>query len=245
MVRRASLVEVVTDRLLERIVSGEFVEGTALPAESELAELCGASRLTVREAVRVLASQGLLRPVQGRGTYVGPVGDWTSVEALIRVNPAGAAHAVEQLVEVRTMIEVGAAELFAVHGTQEARAGMAEDLGAMRSAHAEGRVAEFVTADIAFHDRILDGCGNPFVRATVGPISRALHEARVRTSEVPEIREHALVEHARILAALASGPPEAGAAMHSHLAQTRDDARRYLGGPTVLPHREPTEGPRP
>lgn len=244
MARRASLVEVVTERLLERIVSGEFGEGSALPPEAELATQCGASRLTVREAVKVLAAQGVLRPVQGRGTYVGPVDDWTSVEALVRLTPGGAAAAIEQLVEVRTMIEIGAAELFARHRTEDALVGMAENLAAMRAAHAAGDVETFVTADFGFHDRILAGCGNPFVRATVRPIARALHEARVRTSAVPDIREHAIAEHGGILAALRDGSPEAaGAAMRSHLLQTRDDARHFLGSGTAAhPRQTASEG---
>jgi DNA-binding FadR family transcriptional regulator len=230
--RRTSLVEVVTERLLERVVSGEFPEGVALPPEAVLAQESGASRLTVREAVKVLASQGVLQPVQGRGTYVSPADRWTSVEALVRLHRGDAAYAIEQLVEVRTMIEVGAAELFARHGTEEDLTAMAEDLDRMRAAHAAGAVDDFVTADISFHDRVLQGCGNPFVRATFRPISRALHDARLRTSEVPVIREHALAEHESILTALRDrSAPAAGDAMRSHLDQTRDDAHQYLTSP--------------
>jgi GntR family transcriptional repressor for pyruvate dehydrogenase complex len=67
------------------------------------------------------------------------------------------------------------------------------------------------------------------VPATFRPISRALQNARYRTSEVRQIREHAIVEHANIINALTTGSPaDAGAAMRSHLNQTRDDARQYL-----------------
>lgn len=227
--RRGSLVDTVIDLLIDGITSGEFPEGSALPAEGPLADRCGASRLTVREAIRVLASQGVVRPVQGRGTYVEPMTGWTSVKALVRSHPGGAAFAVDQLVEVRSLIEIGSAELYAARRSPDDVAALAEDLERMCSAHAAGHIEDFVAADVRFHDRVVEGCGNPFLRAAFQPIARSLHEAQMRTSDVLVIREHALAEHARILAAIRAGSPsDAGAAMRSHLQQTRDDARRHL-----------------
>jgi len=226
---RVSLVETVTDRLLDRIISGEFPEGSALPPEAALAEQSGASRLTVREAVRVLSSQHVVRALQGRGTFVNPVTRWTSLEALVRMQRGDASKVIAQLVEVRAMIEVGAAELFAVRVSNDDLAGLRGYVEQMRAAHDRTDVGAFVAADLAFHDLILDGCGNPFVPATFLPISRALRDARTRTSSVTQIREHAIVEHSSIIEALETGSAEAAAAaMRSHLIQTRDDARRYL-----------------
>lgn len=229
MERRVSLVQVVTDRLLGRIVSGEFAEGAALPPEDELAAQSGASRLTVREAVRVLTSEHVLQPVQGRGTFVCPAERWTSLEALIALRHGDTAQAVAELVEVRAMVEVGAAELFAPRCTADELAALQKDLDEMRAAHAAADVAAFVASDLRFHDRILRGCGNPFVPATFLPIARALQSARERTSSVAAIREHAIDEHGGVLAALRTGSPgAAAAAMRSHLVQTRDDAREHL-----------------
>lgn len=229
MSSRTSLVETVTERLLDRVVSGEFADDQVLPAETQLAEQSGASRLTVREAVKVLAAQNVLRPVQGRGTFVNPVSRWTSLDALVRVQSGDASVAIAQLVEVRAMIEVGAVELFAGRSTDDDVTELAADLDRMREAHARTDVDAFVEADMAFHDQILNGCGNPFVPATFGPISRALREARYRTSEVHDIREHAIVHHGNIVTALRTGSPaDAGSAMRAHLIQTRDDARHYL-----------------
>lgn len=227
---RASLVEVVTDLLLERIVSGEFPPGAALPAEGELAAQSGASRLTVREAVKVLSAQQVLKTVQGRGTYVNPVRRWISLEALVRVRGGDVVETMVQLIEVRSMIEVGAAELFAPRCRPEDLELMESDLEEMRTADATTDVSAFVGADMRFHSRILEGCANPFVPATFGPISQALHAAREQTSSVPEIRTHAITEHRNIIAALRSGSPRAAAAaMRAHLDQTTNDALLHLG----------------
>lgn len=63
--------ELVADELRQRIVGGELAEGVRLPPEEELTEQFGIARTTLREALRVLESQGLLAIKRGRGG--GPV----------------------------------------------------------------------------------------------------------------------------------------------------------------------------
>jgi GntR family transcriptional regulator, transcriptional repressor for pyruvate dehydrogenase complex len=62
----------LADELRERILRGDFVEDTPLPAERELGSQSGSSRATVREALRILEAQGLVRIKTGRsgGAYV-------------------------------------------------------------------------------------------------------------------------------------------------------------------------------
>ena len=53
-----------------KIEEGEYPPGCAIPSESQLAEIYGINRLTVRNAVDALVTEGLLRRVQGKGVYV-------------------------------------------------------------------------------------------------------------------------------------------------------------------------------
>ena len=53
-----------------KIEEGEYLPGTAIPAENDLAEQYGVNRLTVRNAVEALVHEGLLKRVQGKGVYV-------------------------------------------------------------------------------------------------------------------------------------------------------------------------------
>lgn len=228
-VRETSRVDAIIRQLIDRIVSGEFAQDSTLPSEERLAEQSGVSRLTVREAVKVLTSQNVLRSVQGKGTYVTPADQWVSLDALIRLRHGEAAEAIAQLTEVRAMIEIGAAELFAPLADDDTLGTMHQDLDRMKSAHLAIDVADFVHADMDFHNRILTGCGNPFVAATFSPISDALREARTHTSSIRVIREHAIAEHTQVLRALSTrSAQDSSAAMRSHLIQTRDDARKYL-----------------
>lgn len=60
----------IADSLRQEIQAGRLAEGAQLPTEQELAEAWGASRSTVREAIRVLATRGLVEARPGQGTFV-------------------------------------------------------------------------------------------------------------------------------------------------------------------------------
>jgi GntR family transcriptional regulator len=60
----------VAGDLAADITSGALAPGARLPAEPELAQIYGVSRITVRHAVRDLAGRGLVVVSRGRGTYV-------------------------------------------------------------------------------------------------------------------------------------------------------------------------------
>src|ERR1700750_1519435 len=81
--------DVLADDLRERILLGEFPEGTALPTERDLVTQTHMSRTTVREALRILEVQGLIRIKAGRagGAFVQHPGEDSvadSLELLIR-----------------------------------------------------------------------------------------------------------------------------------------------------------------
>jgi len=56
--------------LLEKIKSGEYAAGSLIPSERELCETLGISRMTVRQALNQLVSEGILYREKGRGTFV-------------------------------------------------------------------------------------------------------------------------------------------------------------------------------
>lgn len=228
--QRHSRVDDVVEFILAEIEAGRFAAGDKLPGEAELAAQAGASRLTIREAVKTLAAQRVLDPVQGRGTFVNPVEKWLSVEALMRMQRGNAMDVLLQLVEVRGFIEIGAAEHFARVVTDEQIEQLRLHAEAMIAAHEASDVARMMTEDLAFHQVILDGCENPFLTATLQPLSRVLVDARRATSSVPEMRAHAIEQHNLVLEALERrDPPAARKAMRSHMRQTANDTRTYFG----------------
>src|SRR6195256_3772437 len=74
-------IDAVFEKLLSDIVRGVHPSGTRLPAERELARQLGASRPTLREALRRLGEWNLVEPRRGSGVVVRPYRDW-SIEVL-------------------------------------------------------------------------------------------------------------------------------------------------------------------
>lgn len=74
-------VEAVLERLLIDLMQGRYAPGSRLPAERELAKAVGASRPTLREALRRLGEWQLIEPRRGSGIEVRPLADW-SIEVL-------------------------------------------------------------------------------------------------------------------------------------------------------------------
>lgn len=233
-VARERLVQQAVEGILDRIVDEEFGAGEPLPSQTELAQQLGVSRLTVREAVETLRSRGIVQVKQGTGTFVRPPQEWVDADAISRlVGRHGQSGTVSrQVLQVRRMVEIGAAELSATERTDDDVEELERCLATMRSAHVEGDVETFVTADIAFHDAVLRGCRNPFLAVVYDPLMRVLRETRTETSSVAAVREHAIEWHAQILEAVRAGDGAAsGAAMAGHMQQTLHDLETLVRPP--------------
>ena len=228
---RKSLVSVVADDLLDQIVRGDLAVNQGLPSEAEIGATHDVSRMTVREAMKTLQAQGVVRVVSGTGSFVNPVTEWTSLAAVLRLS-AGTGNDSDvavALIEVRRMFETGAAALAATRRSENDLVVLAAELENMRAAHATEDVGAFVIADLAFHDVILRASGNVFLRVLFEPLTRVLTERRTQTSRVVEIQAHAIAEHEGILAAMVRGDGEAcRKAMDSHMEQTLRDLRTYV-----------------
>lgn len=225
------MVGVVADELLDRIIAGEFPPGSSVPGELELSARHEVSRMTVREAMKTLEAQRILSVERGRGTFVNPLNRWASLEAVLRAASEGKndASAAIQLIELRRMLETGACELAAGRITDADIQALHRLVAAMRLAHGGNDVAAFVNADLGFHDLILQASENVFVAVLFEPLHRVLEKRRTETSKVPEIQEHAIGHHQRIVDALASRDPHlARDAMDAHMQQTLDDLKTYV-----------------
>ncbi|WP_415857082.1 FadR/GntR family transcriptional regulator [Sinomonas sp. G460-2] len=228
---RKSLVGEVADDLLNRIVAGEFPPGTLVPGELELSAQHEVSRMTVREAMKTLEAQRILSVQRGRGTFVNAVDQWNSLEALLRAaqEQVGNDAAAIQLIELRRMLETGASALAAPRMTEAYVARLRAHVADMRSARAQGDLEEFVAADLAFHDVILEASGNVFLTAVFQPLHRVLEARRTETSKVPEIQEHAITMHEAVLEALETRDSRtARDAMDAHMTQTLEDLTTYV-----------------
>ncbi len=222
---QGSVVSEVAERLLAFFTSGDIAPGTRLPAERTLAASLGVGRSAVREALAALEILGIVVVRPGSGTYLR---DGVS-ELLPRTLSWGmmlGAPRTRELVELRSGLEVQAAQLAAERITDEALARMRDNLDTM--ARTLDDLGAFVEADAAFHREIAAASGNQVLQELLQSIRSLLRIWVDRALTDEGHAAAALKEHAMIHEALAARDADAvTATMRSHM-QTA--SRRLLAG---------------
>jgi DNA-binding FadR family transcriptional regulator len=204
----------VVERLERAILSGELAPGDQLPSERDISAELGVSRSVVREALGRLASLGLVRSVHGSGTRVEtPTGRQVTV-GYQRLLQRGDVR-LEQLAAVRLPLEVAIAAQAAARRTESHLARLREAQKLLGNPH--GSLEGHVKADLEFHAALAEATGNPMFAVVLAPIQELLIESRRRTLGRYGA-ELAHGHHAKILAAVEAGSPDAAAqAMREHL----------------------------
>lgn len=140
--------------------------GDKLPAESKLIERYGVSRVCLREALKKLSVLGVLRIVQGDGTYVNELIPSDVFEPFLPLLACKEIYA-EEIYNARYIVEGGAVQMLAAIRTEEHLAKIKAEIDAMDRALFDGDSEAFSVHDRHFHEIILDHCGNPIL-ASVG-----------------------------------------------------------------------------
>ncbi|SMQ72177.1 GntR family transcriptional regulator, transcriptional repressor for pyruvate dehydrogenase complex [Devosia lucknowensis] len=243
---QASAAAAVADDLANEILT-ELTPGANLPSEAELAERFSVSRLTIREAVKLLAGRGLLELSRGRRAVVRePDGAAFAdfLTALLHNDSKG----LFDLVEVRLSLEVQSATMAAKRGSRAGTAAIESALQGMRdtaaSAMADDPEADrrFHDCDVAFHEAIALASGNRILGYLFEAMSVPLRQGIQISRRGHANRGHTLLDtiaaHERILEAIRSGNGRAaGEAMRLHLKDTERDIRNALSSMADRPPR--------
>lgn len=168
--------DVLADDMRERILRGDFPEGTSLPPERELVAQTSMSRTTVREALRILEVQGLVQIRTGRsgGAFVcrpGKESVANSVNLLIR----GRHVRLADLLDTREAIEPACAKLAAKHRTDE-------DLEILDRLNEEiaiesGSLADFLQANVDWHTAVAAASHNELLSGMMLALSHSIFDA--------------------------------------------------------------------
>nr|WP_233613898.1 GntR family transcriptional regulator [Leucobacter edaphi] len=186
--------------LRARISRGEWPVGELIPKEPELMELIGVGRTTVREAVRSLATLGMLKTVPGVGTFVQ---SRTPVSSILTSFLAD--QDLEEVLVYRRSLEIEAAQTAAVKRTEEQlamlRASYAESLASGTEAGGE-RCDDTVRPD-SFHRLIVEASGSKLLLDLYTGVMAVLREAsasgKIFLGTSRETMQH---DHAALLAAI-------------------------------------------
>jgi GntR family transcriptional regulator, transcriptional repressor for pyruvate dehydrogenase complex len=202
-IERRKVYEQVSERL-EAELGTSLKAGDALPPERELAERYGVGRSSVREALRMLESRGLIES-RGSGTFV--VAAWRNpFQKPLSVVVAGENVDRAQLFEVRRMLEAEAAALAAKRRTIDQMNQLHEATDDMEIELA--RADRFIAADIRYHLVIADAAGNRLLLRLMEAIRDGLTETFGTVFEFPGGPERSIAQHRLINEAIEAEDPE-------------------------------------
>ena len=207
----------IADQLRTLIQSGEFVAGSRLPAERDLAKQLGVSRPSVREALIALEVEGWVEVRTGSGVYVLDRAQHTqSAEKTIATTEWGPL----ELIRARRVVEGEMAAIAALQAKRKHLDAMRQVLADMTRDASAGVLP--LEGDRAFHSAIVESTGNVVLVETVhsfwdsrrGPLFTRLGGY----FETVQSWRSAIAEHTTILDAIAAHDgPAARAAMHTHM----------------------------
>ncbi|MEV8477938.1 FCD domain-containing protein [Streptomyces sp. NPDC051173] len=217
-VRAGNGFEEALEQILQIVRLGLVPEGERLPSERELAERLHISRVTLREALKVLQDQGLVESRRGRygGTFVRAR---TAASTKVDVD-------VEDTLRFREVLEVGAAGLCAAHGLDEEQAARLRT--ALDATH-DAPLAEYRRLDTLFHLTLAELSGSPTLAAQYAAVRATVNELLDRIPLLVRNLEHSQLQHTALVDAVLSGEAEAAReVMREHCCGTAALLRGFL-----------------
>jgi len=200
-VQRKRLSEQVAEQLKEMIISKQYLPNEKLPIESELGQIFGVSRITIREAVRQLDIMGILDVRQGAGTFVKEITPTTYIKALLPMLSMDN-NSLKDIFEIRQIIECKSAELAAINATAEDLANVHIPLSQMAAAVQAGKLKHYNELDVRFHYEVVK-CTHNQVLITIQELLSDLVEGSVSMGITPlNALEHSLLYHQKIYEAI-------------------------------------------
>jgi DNA-binding GntR family transcriptional regulator len=215
-IRHRNLPEQLADHLVTMIAKGELRPGQRL-IEREICVAENVSRIPVREALRLLQAQGVVRAEPNRGSFVT---EFTSDE-------------MAQMLELRLSVERIALGLLMRTGAPRpyVRAEFSDVLQQMRQAALLSDQYLYCQADLAFHRRIVDLTQSPVLQPVWHTLSRGVLVFLMRERDVAYDYAHSIEEHEELLSLIEAGRRDAVTAeierhIMSNLRQQRQAWRR-------------------
>jgi len=204
-----SLHDEVAAQLRDRIFAGELLPGTFLD-EARLAEELQISRTPLREALKVLTAEGLVRHEPRRGCFVNEVTE----------------QDLDEIFPVIALLEGRCAREAAINAT-DADLEELEALHDKLNRHARAkRINDYYTANFAIHEAIITLARNRWLAQVIGDLRKIVKLSRLQQLHAPGRLEQSLSEHMAVFAALKARDPEgAEAAMRTHITRQREALR--------------------
>ena len=198
---KTNLADTAVEAIRTEILERRWALGEKLPNEATLSAMLSVSRGTVREAVRVLVSQGYLETRQGSGTYVLSTADATRPLTMAR------RASLRDQFEARVALDAEAARLAALRQTPAVIAGL-RALLAERGNYDGSDKAAFIARDFAFHQAVIAAAQNTVLAGMYDFFSTLIAES-IEATLGQDLPEPDSAAHAAIVDAIETGDPQA------------------------------------
>ena len=213
--------------LLEHIESQGLQGGDRLEPERELAKILGISRPSLREAIQILQVQGRLRVKHGIGIFVLDQADGEKLRESLRA----AQHRIEELFQMREILEAPAVEWAAERRSEEQLAEMKLAAKALNEAISKKPVdfENLRRLDMEFHLTIVRSAQNQFLNQTLVTLQEIMYHSMDNTLKLPGRVDSSEHEHGMILDAIEKRDSITARLMIiQHIHNARDAWQKYL-----------------
>ena len=208
----------IAEQLTELIAQRRFQPGDKLPSEPELAEELKVSRTTLREALRILSTRGLVEARRGIGTFVTQSKSVHADYDVLKIQNTNVTA--KELYEMRLMFEPQAAYYACLRASEEEMATIFR-YGELDEQMILRRDPLWDESEQQFHNSIASATHNQFITALLPVFNRAIHQGIMLANESPQVSEMTLRDHRVLMQYLRDRNPEgAKAAMYLHIINT-------------------------
>lgn len=215
-IKRLNVGDNIVNQIKNLFLDGKLKAGDKLPPERELMEMFEVGRTSLREALAVLESQGLIVRSQ-KGTFISPSFNDVYSDSLIYqlyFSEVGWAD----LFEARRFIEKELAGLAAKRATPENLAEIEQTIGDMKEAIEENSGTKYVSSNMQFHEKIADASQNRVMVDLYNSITSLVLRAQTKAALVPGVMDESLDFHQSIYDAIAAKDSgKASALMEQHI----------------------------
>jgi len=231
-IERRKLYELIAEQLRTQISERRLQPGDVLPPERELTRLYRAGRSSVREALRMLESAGLIKSI-GKGSFA-VAGYATPLNNSLRLLMSLDEASMHDIYELRRIVECEAAALAAERRADEHIARLDDAIEEMRQGLTFASGERYIDADLRFHLVIAEATRNRLILHSMGALRELIRRALMSIFLIPESPERSLAQHEAIRAAIAAGDSQrARAEMRDHLVRVEADVNRTLAQTTA------------
>ena len=165
-INRINVVDYVFESMMNMIASGEWKVGDKIPSENELSEKFNVSRNSIRQAIHRISALGLLKSVQGEGTYVNQIDLSFYMNILIPHVVLGTDNAI-MLFQLQRAIQVESAHLVCENRSDEEARRLLELVDQMKEYYKAKDETGYLNADLDYHSLFAEMTRNTlFVKLT-------------------------------------------------------------------------------